>query len=167
MDENRSKIQTAEQLMTRPEGATMDEILAATGGSYQYNAKRRLEARGYKVRTRKEGRLTRYWAEAPRSRVFETSLTSKGQVTVPREIREKLGLRNGQKLQFTIQDDGRVVIAPVFLRLSALAGILPKPRRAVSIEEMDKAVQRAAIERSWRTGNTFERPGSGSRRAKR
>jgi antitoxin PrlF len=164
MDEIRSKIETAEQLMTRPEGATMDEILAATGGSYQYNAKRRLEARGYRIRTRKDGRLTRYWAEAPRTRVFEAELSARGQITVPRAVRKKLGLRSGQKLQFTLQDDGRILIAPVFARLSALTGILPKPRRALSIQDIDEAIQRAAVQRFLKARNTVERPDGGRRR---
>jgi AbrB family looped-hinge helix DNA binding protein len=151
MRERQSKIRTAERLMTRPEGATMDEILAATGGSYQYNAKRRLEARGFRIRTRKEGRVTRYWAEAPHSRAFDTTLTSKGQITVPREVRDTLRLRNGQKLRFTIEDDKRVVIAPIFARLSELAGVLPKATRTVSLEEMNEAVQRAAVRRYRRT----------------
>jgi antitoxin PrlF len=151
MDENRSKIQTAEQLMTRPEGATMDEILAATGGSYQYNAKRRLEARGFRVKTRKEGRLTRYWAEAPRSQVLEATVTSKGQVTIPKEVRNHLGVRTGGKLQFTLEADGRVVVRTANLSISRLFGILGKPPRSATLEEMDEAVRRGAVKRYLRS----------------
>lgn len=151
MDENRSKIQTAELLMTRPEGATMDEILAATGGSYQYNAKRRLEARGYRIKTRKEGRLTRYWAEAPHGRAFEATVTSKGQVTIPKEVREHLGVRAGGKLQFTLEADGRVVVRPASLSISRLFGILGKPPRSATLEEMDEAIRKAAVDRYLRS----------------
>jgi hypothetical protein len=42
--------------MTRPEGATMDEILSATGGSFQYNAKRRPSDREGHGRTASQSR---------------------------------------------------------------------------------------------------------------
>src|SRR5579863_2065944 len=103
------KIAIAERLMTRPEGATMDEILAETGGSFQYNAKRRLEARGYIIRTRREGRSIRYWAQSPRSRDFEVPVTSKGQLTIPKEIRGRLGLSKGGNVRLTVEDAVRVV----------------------------------------------------------
>jgi len=62
--EDRPGTKIAEQMMTRPDGATMDEIVAATGGP-QYNVLRRLEGRGYRIRKVKEGRATRYFAKAP------------------------------------------------------------------------------------------------------
>ena len=52
----------AERLVTQPNGATMAEIVAATGGP-QYNVLKRLEARGYRLRKVKEGKETRYFAE--------------------------------------------------------------------------------------------------------
>jgi sugar-specific transcriptional regulator TrmB len=54
----------AERLVTKPGGATMAELIAATGGP-QYNVLKRLEARGYRVRKVKEGKETRYFAAAP------------------------------------------------------------------------------------------------------
>jgi AbrB family looped-hinge helix DNA binding protein len=146
-----SKIETATRLMTRPEGATMDEILAATGGSYQYNAKRRLEARGYAVTTRREGRATRYFAVPPAAPVHEATVTSQGQVTIPKEVRERLALRKGKKLRFILRDDGRVEIAPATLKLSDLIGILGKPPRSATLEEMDEAVAQGAVERFLRS----------------
>ena len=77
-------------------------------------------------------------------------MTSKGQVTIPQEIRDRLRLRRGQQLQFRVEDRNRVVITPVFARLSELVGILPRPKRTVTIEEMDEAIHKAAINRSLR-----------------
>ncbi len=54
----------AERLMTRPSGATMDEMVAATGGP-QYNILKKLEGRGYRIRKVKEGKATRYFATPP------------------------------------------------------------------------------------------------------
>lgn len=46
MDERLPGSRQAEKLLTSAEGATMDELIAATGGP-QYNLLRRLEAQGY------------------------------------------------------------------------------------------------------------------------
>ena len=92
MNDDRPGSELAERLMTRPDGATMDEMVAATGGP-QYNVLKRLEGRGYRIRKVKEGRTTRYFAEAPSTPSYEATVTSKGQVTLPKEIRERLRLR--------------------------------------------------------------------------
>jgi antitoxin PrlF len=136
----------AEQLIARPEGATMDEIIAATGGP-QYNVLRKLEGRGYRIRKVKEGSATRYFATPPAAPSFEATLTSKGQVTIPQEVRERLRVRSGHKLRFTIEEGNRVVVTPVSTRLSELAGLLGKPKRAATLEDMEEAVQEAAVER--------------------
>lgn len=142
-----SKIAVAERLMTRRQGATMDEILAETGGSFQYNAKRRLEARGYVIRTRREGRSMRYWATPPRTREFDVPVTNSGQMTIPKELRERLGLGKGGKVRVSLEDNDRVVLTPKRVRLSDLAGILGKPPRSLTLEEMDDVIAQAAIER--------------------
>jgi antitoxin PrlF len=139
----------AEQLMTRPDGATMDEIVAATGGP-QYNVLKKLERGGYRIRKVKEGRATRYFATAPADPSYTATLTSKGQVTVPQEVRRQLRLRSGQQLKFTVESDRRIVVTPLYRRLSELVGILPKPKRTVTLEEMDKAIRQAAVERYQR-----------------
>lgn len=149
MNEHLPGTKLAEQLLTQPGGATMAEIIAASGGP-QYNVLKKLEAQGYRIRKVKEGKETRYFAEPPAAPSFQATMTSKGQVTIPREVRERLRLRRGQQLKFTIEDRNRVVIAPAFARLSELVGILPKPTRAVTIEEMDEAIRKAAIGRSLR-----------------
>jgi antitoxin PrlF len=77
-------------------------------------------------------------------------MTSKGQVTIPQAIRERLRLRSGQNLQFTVDNGNRVLVTPVFTRLGELVGILPKPKRSVSIEEMDEAIHKAAADRYFR-----------------
>jgi AbrB family looped-hinge helix DNA binding protein len=68
----------------------------------------------------------------------ESTLTSKGQVTVPREIRDRLGLESGDKLAFTLLSDGTVVMRAKTRRLIDLAGSLTRPGQPkVSIREMD------------------------------
>jgi antitoxin PrlF len=140
----------AEQMLTRPGGATMAEIIAATGGP-QYNQLKKLKARGYGIRELKEGRQTRYFAEPPAAPYFEAAVTSQGQVTIPKEVRERLGVRPGGKLRFTLEDRHRVVLTAAGHSILDLVGILPKPKRAMTIKEMDEAIGRAAVERYLRS----------------
>ena len=74
-------------------------------------------------------------------------MTGKGQVTIPKEMRERLGLSEGGKIQFTFEDGDRVVMTRGGSKLSDLAGILGKPPRSLTLEEMDDVIEQAAIER--------------------
>ena len=77
----------------------------------------------------------------------EATMTSKGQITVPKEVRVKLGLKAGDRVRFIVEDDGRVLLLPAKRDISELVGILPKPKRPLSIEEMDEAIHRAIAEK--------------------
>jgi AbrB family looped-hinge helix DNA binding protein len=77
----------------------------------------------------------------------EAKMTSKGQITVPKDIRLKLGLKPGDRIRFLLEADGRVRLMPAKRDISELVGILPKPNRVVSIEEMDEAIARAVAEK--------------------
>lgn len=67
----------------------------------------------------------------------DATLTAKGQTTIPKEIRERLGLEAGDKLTFTTLSDGTVVMRAKTRRLLDLAGSLTRPgQRSVSVEEM-------------------------------
>jgi antitoxin PrlF len=67
-----------------------------------------------------------------------TTMTTKGQVTVPREIRDRLGLKSGDKMVFTMLSDGTVVMRPKTRRLADLAGSLTRPGQPkVATEDMN------------------------------
>jgi AbrB family looped-hinge helix DNA binding protein len=149
MDQHVPGTKLAERLFARPGGATMAEVRTATGGP-QYNVLSNLAARGYTIRKVKEGRGTRYFAQAPDSQFVEATITSKGQVTIPKEIRERLRLRSGHKVRFAVEDDDRALMIAVPHRLSELVGILPRPKRTASLEEMDEAIRGAAVARFLR-----------------
>lgn len=71
------------------------------------------------------------------------TLTSKGQLTLPKTIREFLRVKAGDPVDFVIDDDGRVVVRPATLDVRALKGLLRGPgRRPVSVQEMDEAIAR-------------------------
>jgi antitoxin PrlF len=69
---------------------------------------------------------------------MESALTSKGQATIPKPVREYLHLKAGDRVKFFLHPNGTVVLLPK-LPVTALRGIL-KSRRRVSLEEMDKAI---------------------------
>jgi antitoxin PrlF len=80
-----------------------------------------------------------------------TTMTIKGQVTVPREIRDRLGLKAGDKMAFTMLSDGTVVMRPKTRRLAELAGSLARPGQPkVAIEDMNPFKKKAAPRRTAR-----------------
>lgn len=149
MDERVSRTKMTERLLARPGGATMREIIAATGGP-QYNELKRLAARGYFIRKVKEGNETRYFASAPALPSFDATVTGKGQVTLPKEVRERLGVRPGGKLRFSIGDGNRVTVTAPGSSIQDLFGILGKPPRSATLEQMDEAIRQGAVDRYLR-----------------
>jgi antitoxin PrlF len=59
----------------------------------------------------------------------EVTLTSKGQTTIPKPIRDRLGMKTGDRMSFTLMPDGVVVMRVKNKRVSALAGLLYKKGR--------------------------------------
>ena len=73
------------------------------------------------------------------------TLTSKGQLVIPKAIRDYMHLHPGDRVDFVIQDNGEVVIRPVSIDLRQLRGILEKPgRKPVLVSEMEAVVRRRA-----------------------
>jgi AbrB family looped-hinge helix DNA binding protein len=71
------------------------------------------------------------------------TITSKGQITIPKKIRDRLGLHTGDQVSFVMNEDGRVTMQPASLRAGEIKGILHrKGRRIVSVEQMNAAVTR-------------------------
>ncbi len=144
MEDGTSGAKLAERLLTRPEGATMCELIAATGGP-QYNVLKRLESRGCTVRKTREGRETRYHVIAPKP-VYELSVSDKGQVTFPKGLREEMRVFAGQKLEAAVED-GKVVISPKIESIRDLFRSLPKPKVHLTIEQIREARAQAAVSR--------------------
>ena len=85
-------------------------------------------------------------------------VTSKGQITLPKEVRERLNIKEGDEVEF-FEEGGRTWIWPRNVSIMDLAGILHRPgMKALSIEEMEAAVMDAAseddeqIRREWQEG---------------
>ena len=77
---------------------------------------------------------------------MKSTITVKGQATIPKPIRDHLGLKPGDRVKFFIHPDGSVVLLPT-RPISSLRGILKRPRRKpVTIEQMREAVVSGAAE---------------------
>ena len=82
---------------------------------------------------------------------MESSITSKGQATIPKSIRQHLGLGPGDRVKFFIHPDGTVVILPK-IPTSALKGIVKRRRTPVSLDAMKNAVADGAARSFRRSG---------------
>ena len=70
-------------------------------------------------------------------------LTSKGQITIPREVREALGVHTGDRLAFRLNDDGTAVVEAEKVELKALRGAIRTKVKGVSLKAMNEAIRRA------------------------
>lgn len=68
------------------------------------------------------------------------TMTSKGQITVPIEVRRKLDLRAGTRVDFVELPDGGYAVVPATRSVRDLDGYLAPSDRHLTIEEMDDAV---------------------------
>jgi antitoxin PrlF len=69
----------------------------------------------------------------------DATLTSKGQTTIPKEIRDSLGLKPGDRMTFTLMPDGTVVMRVKTRSVMELAGVLRrKGRKPVAIERLSR-----------------------------
>ena len=75
----------------------------------------------------------------------EARMTSKGQITVPKAVRVKLNLKAGDRVLFIVEDDGSATIRAVNKSILSLKGVLPPPKRAATLEEIEDAIARGAV----------------------
>jgi antitoxin PrlF len=75
------------------------------------------------------------------------TVTSKGQITLPKQIRERLGLETGDRVSFRAQPDGTVVLEPETVDLLSLRGRVRPRVRGVTTDDMRAAVERAVVRR--------------------
>ncbi len=84
--------------------------------------------------------------EKRESKMSTTTMTSKGQITLPKEVRDELGLKQGDKVEFK-KIDGNYILRPRNKSILELAGMLHRPgMKAMTVEEMDEALGRALAE---------------------
>jgi len=75
------------------------------------------------------------------------TVTSKGQVTIPIDVREKLGIHAGTRVQFIARPDGGYDFVASSGSVRDIRGMIPAVGRTVSLQDMDEAVADAAADR--------------------
>jgi antitoxin PrlF len=71
------------------------------------------------------------------------TITSKGQITIPKEVRDRLGLKPGDRVEIYVEPERTI-------KLEELIGILPRPKKALTVEEINQAIAEAAAKRATR-----------------
>jgi AbrB family looped-hinge helix DNA binding protein len=72
------------------------------------------------------------------------TLTTKCQLTLPKDVRQALGVGPGDQVNFVRMQDGNFAVMPAALPVKRLKGIVRKPVKPVSLEAMDKAIAAGA-----------------------
>ena len=68
------------------------------------------------------------------------TVTSKGQITIPVDVRQRLGLESGDRVEF-VEVEGGFAIKPATDDVKSLKGLLRKPAKPVSISEMNAVIK--------------------------
>jgi len=74
---------------------------------------------------------------------MEATITSKGQITLPKALRDQLQLVSGDRVEFIIDENNVVRMLPRKASVKNLKGMLPKPDKPVTLEEMEAAIAAA------------------------
>jgi antitoxin PrlF len=70
---------------------------------------------------------------------IDATLTSKGQTTIPKGIRDSLGMKSGDRIMFTLMPDGTVLMRLKNKSIMSLAGSLRKKgRKAVAVDQLSR-----------------------------
>lgn len=73
------------------------------------------------------------------------TVTTKGQITIPKEVRKRLGIEIGDRLNVLPEEDGSILTRPIAGTVRELGGLLHRRgQRSVSIGDMDQSIARRA-----------------------
>jgi antitoxin PrlF len=76
--------------------------------------------------------------------VHTSKITSKGQVTIPQQVRKDMGAVAGDRLDFVRMEDGNYAVVLAGQSIKSLKGVIPRPEKPVSLENMQAAVEAVA-----------------------
>ena len=71
-----------------------------------------------------------------------STLTSKGQTTIPKDLRKRLNLHPGDRLECVIDENGRAQVSSASIDASELEGMLTPPARRVIVEDMNRTIRK-------------------------
>ena len=73
----------------------------------------------------------------------ESKITSKGQVTIPKQVRDMLRIDTGDRVQFLVREDGVVELRPQTVRLEDVYGVIDYAGEPATVEEMNEGIATA------------------------
>lgn len=76
--------------------------------------------------------------------MFTATMSTKGQITLPKEIREELKLHAGTKIQGTVDSKGRLILVPATYEPEELFEGRPAVKRKLSVAQMEEAIRKGA-----------------------
>jgi AbrB family looped-hinge helix DNA binding protein len=76
---------------------------------------------------------------------MEAKLSSKGQATIPKAVRDRLQIKPGDRFKFFFHPDGVMILPKI--PTARLKGMLPKPAQSFSLAEIDRAIEAGATQR--------------------
>jgi AbrB family looped-hinge helix DNA binding protein len=79
-----------------------------------------------------------------------STVTSKGQITIPARVRKELGLEPGSRIDFVKTADGVYELVPATQTITSLKGFVTAPTTPITLAEIDDAIAAAAIDRNTR-----------------
>jgi AbrB family looped-hinge helix DNA binding protein len=81
-----------------------------------------------------------------------STITSKGQVTIPKRVRERLRLRTGDKLDFRIDEDGTIRVYPISKTVSEVFGVFAeRAKRPYTTKQIDERLTHSLKKRKKRS----------------
>ena len=81
------------------------------------------------------------------------TLTSKGQITIPADVRRVLNVQTGDRVEFVQIEPGRFELVAATRSVRELKGLFGKAARTVSVDEMNRTIAQHAA-RAGKTGGT-------------
>ena len=82
------------------------------------------------------------------------TLTSKGQITIPADVRRTLGVQTGDRVEFVEIQPGRFELVAATRSVRELKGMLGKPTRTLSIEDMNRVIAEQGAKAGLRSGRS-------------
>ena len=82
------------------------------------------------------------------------TLTSKGQITIPADVRRTLGVQTGDRVEFVEIQPGRFEQVAATRSVRELKGMLGKPTRTLSIEDMNRVIAEQGAKAGLRSGRS-------------
>ena len=70
-----------------------------------------------------------------------STITTKGQITIPKQIRNLLNIDKGDRVEFLVDENGTVTLWPVTTVVTELKGLVSKPEKYVSLQDMKNGIR--------------------------